>query len=275
MTLLCSHLCWLENKSHLPISFKLCLCIFYWLHSAKKAKFLACKNSSLAIVSRAALKTRVHGSLWILIFFWLWVQTWDCRAMWFLDVYLIRNLLAVFDSSCTHLQPHQECRRIPICLHPLQSIFSVDVLDRGHSDLWEGIFHGSFDLCGFNIQWCADVHAIANSRTQVSNWTEYILSWRNFPGAFRYCTVWLQFTSSNCLLERWPCLNSCLIIYLGHDWMGGVIYSPAGLVNMKSPTALCLKLLFWKTALRKYHCFLPHSGPQALSPKENCSWIVS
>ena len=144
MTLLCSHLCWLENKSHLPISFKLCLCIFYWLHSAKKAKFLACKNSSLAIVSRAALKTRVHGSLWILIFFWLWVQTWDCRAMWFLDVYLIRNLLAVFDSSCTHLQPHQECRRIPICLHPLQSIFSVDVLDRGHSDLWEGIFHGSF-----------------------------------------------------------------------------------------------------------------------------------
>ena len=89
--------------------------------------------------------------------------------MWFLDVYLIRNLLAVFDSSCTHLQPHQDCRRIPICLYPLQPIFSVDVLDGGHSDLWEGIFHGSFDLCGFNIQWCADVHAIANSRTQLSD----------------------------------------------------------------------------------------------------------
>ena len=55
---------------------------------------------------------------------------------------------------------------------------------------------------------------------------------------------------------------------LGHDWTEGVIYSPAGLVNMKSPTALCLKL-FWKTALRKQHCSLPHSGPQASSPKEN------
>ena len=29
MTLLCSPLCWLENKSHFRISFKLCLCIFY------------------------------------------------------------------------------------------------------------------------------------------------------------------------------------------------------------------------------------------------------
>ena len=45
---------------------------------------------------------------------------------------------------CTHLHPHKECRRIPFCLHPLQPIFSVDILDGGHSDLWEGIFHGSF-----------------------------------------------------------------------------------------------------------------------------------
>ena len=62
---------------------------------------------------------------------------------------------------------------------------------------------------------------------------------------------------------------------LGHDWTEGVIYSPAGLVNMKSPTALCLKLLFWKTALRKYHCFLPHSGPQTLRPIENSVYGLS
>ena len=29
MTLLCARLCWLENKSHLHISFQICLCIFY------------------------------------------------------------------------------------------------------------------------------------------------------------------------------------------------------------------------------------------------------
>ena len=64
-------------------------------------------------------------------------------------------------------------------------------------------------------------------------------------------------------------MNSCLMIYLGHDWMGGIIYSPTGLVNMKSQAALGLKLFFWKTVLRKQHCFLPHSGPQALSLMEN------
>ena len=49
--------------------------------------------------------------------------------MWFLDVYLIRNLLADFDSSFSHLHPHKECRRVPFCLHPLQPVFSVHVLD--------------------------------------------------------------------------------------------------------------------------------------------------
>ena len=55
----------------------------------------------------------------------------------------------------------------------------------------------------------------------------------------------------------------------GHDWKGGVIYSPTGLVNMKSQAALGLKLFFWKTVLRKQHCFLPHSGPQSLRFMEN------
>ena len=54
----------------------------------------------------------------------------------------------------------------------------------------------------------------------LSDWTEYIVSWKDFPGDFGYCTVWLQSTSWNCLLERWPCLNSCLMIYPG-TWLDG------------------------------------------------------
>ena len=38
MTLLCSHLCWLENKSYLRISFQLCLCIFYLASLGRESK---------------------------------------------------------------------------------------------------------------------------------------------------------------------------------------------------------------------------------------------
>ena len=52
---------------------------------------------------------------------------------------------------CTHLHSHQECRSIPFCLHALQHGFSVGgVLDGGHSNLCEGISHGSFVLPGLS-----------------------------------------------------------------------------------------------------------------------------
>jgi len=98
---------------------------FIWLHWAEKAKILASSNSSSWPLSvelpwKQGSRVTVNSD-----FLWVWAQTWDCRAMWFLGVYLTRNLVAGFDSSRTHLYPHWECRRVPFCLYPLQHIFSV------------------------------------------------------------------------------------------------------------------------------------------------------
>ena len=187
--------------------------------------------------------------------------------MWFLDVYLIRNLLADFDSSCSHLHPHKECRRVPFCLHPLQPVFSVHVLDgvmltcgRGFL-MWalicvDLVHSGMLQAMGLQRvghDWATDLHS------ELQEFSLYFLILNRVTGLLLEILF----------LKGGPVWIHVWWFIPGHDWTGEVIYSPADLVNMKSPTALGLKSFFWKMALRKQHCFLPHSGPQALSLMEN------